>query len=61
MTKLTAQDLYDLREATGFVSGTDLQAAFTELVGEPSPKGKTPITVPAGHWLESAAKMARLT
>lgn len=60
MKQLTvfAQDLYDLREATGFVSGTDLHDAFTELVGEPSPKGKTLVTIPNEHWLRSAAATA---
>jgi hypothetical protein len=55
-TKLIAQDLYDLREATGFISGEDLHKAFTELVGEPSPKGATPVTIPNDHWLSLAAK-----
>ncbi len=56
MTKLTAQDLYDLRAATGFISGADLHSAFDELVGEMSPPGKVAVEVPDDHWLAQAAK-----
>ena len=38
--RLAAQDLYDLRTMTGFCSGQDLHALFSEVVGEPSPSGK---------------------
>jgi hypothetical protein len=41
---VTAQHLYDLRELTGFVSGTDLHALFRDVCnGEPSPSGETTI------------------
>lgn len=39
-----AQNLYDLRECTGFVSGTDLHSVFRDLLGEPSPSGKGKIS-----------------
>ena len=49
---ILAQDLYDLREATGFISGTDLHDLFRELCdGEPSPSGKIPVEIPEGHWV----------
>lgn len=38
-----AQELYDLRELTGMVSGNDLHEAFQDLLGEPSPSGKREI------------------
>jgi len=37
------QTLYDLRELTGFVSGTDLQDMFHEILGEMSPSGNCEI------------------
>lgn len=40
---MNCQTLYDVREITGCVSGQDLHAIFTELVGEPSPSGKKEI------------------
>lgn len=43
--EITAQFLYDLRELTGFISGTDLHQLFTKLVGDPAPKGRTPINL----------------
>jgi hypothetical protein len=47
-----AQRLYDLREATGFISGNDLHELFRELCeGEPSPSGYTPVEIPEGHWV----------
>lgn len=42
MTTITAQDLYDWRERTGAISGTDLHNLFRTLLdGEPSPPGRT--------------------
>ena len=38
------QTLYDLRELTGFVSGTDLQDMFYMLVGKMSPSGNDEIS-----------------
>lgn len=55
---VTAQDLYDLRDATGFVSGNDLATGFLELTGDMSPSGNTPVTIPANHWLREAAMTA---
>jgi hypothetical protein len=34
---IKAQELYDMRESTGFVSGTDLYAFFEHATGNPSP------------------------
>lgn len=36
---LTCQEIYDLRELTGFCSGLDLHDFFRGIVGEPSPSG----------------------
>lgn len=48
----TAQDLYDIRDITACISGTDLHETFRVLFdGEPSPSGKATITA---HELESA-------
>lgn len=33
------QEIYDLRECTGFISGTDLHDFFIELINDPSPSG----------------------
>lgn len=41
--KLILQALYDLRETTGFVSGTDLHDIFSRLNGDPSPSGMQPL------------------
>ena len=40
---MTAQQLYDWRDETGAISGTDLHMLFQELIGDPSPAGNTPI------------------
>ena len=40
-TMLNCQILYDLREVSGFVSGSDLHAIFSELVGNAAPSGRT--------------------
>lgn len=42
---MTAQQLYDWREETSAISGMDLHMLFQELVGDPSPRGKTEIDV----------------
>lgn len=42
---LTAQKLYDWREETAVISGTELAQLFQELTGEPSPVGRTPISL----------------
>lgn len=39
LTELSAQHLYDLRELTGYASGTDLHDEFRQLLDEPSPSG----------------------
>ena len=36
---IQAQVLYDLRETSGFCSGTDLHEFFRAAAGEPSPAG----------------------
>jgi hypothetical protein len=36
---MKAQTLYDLRQLTGYVSGTDLHEFFWQQIGDPSPKG----------------------
>lgn len=41
----TAQKLYDWREETAAISGSDLHTLFHELVGDPSPAGRTPISL----------------
>lgn len=43
--EVSAQDLYDLREMTGFISGQDLHELFDAVVGEPSPSGYRPVNV----------------
>jgi hypothetical protein len=40
---MKAQILYDVREITGFVSGSDLHEIFREVCGEPSPSGHVEI------------------
>lgn len=46
--KITAQALYDERDAHAQISGTDLHEVFRALLdGEPSPAGATPIDVDA--------------
>ena len=44
---MTAQQLYDWRETTSAISGTDLHMLFQELTGDPSPAGDTPIPMAA--------------
>jgi hypothetical protein len=44
---ITAQDLYDTREAFGAISGTDLHALFGAVCGERAPIGRTPIDTAA--------------
>lgn len=45
---IRAQALYNLREATGFISGTDLHELFRDTCdGEPSPSGYTEISLEA--------------
>lgn len=39
MTVIKCQALYDLREVTAWVSGSDLHNLFTKITGNPSPKG----------------------
>jgi hypothetical protein len=44
--QISAQDLYDWRERTAEISGSDLHELFRELLdGEPSPEGARPISV----------------
>jgi hypothetical protein len=40
---ITTQNLYDWREETEAISGTDLQRLFERICGEPSPAGATPV------------------
>lgn len=40
---MKAQLLYDLRQLTGYCSGTDLHEFFRQHVGDPSPSGKVEI------------------
>jgi hypothetical protein len=40
---MKAQELYDFREATGFVSGMDLHGFFLSATGDMSPSGKVEI------------------
>ena len=44
--QVSAQELYDLRELTGFCSGSDLHDLFLQVVGDPSPKGDVRISAP---------------
>jgi hypothetical protein len=50
---LRAQDLYDLRELTGFISGEELHEVFRDLVGDPSPNGRRviPKRKIKSHWV----------
>lgn len=41
---MKAQDLYDLRDETGLISGTDLHEVFQAVCGEPSPAGMRDIS-----------------
>ncbi len=45
MNTVKAQDLYNLREVTGFISGTDLHKLFYDVCDEPSPSGHMEIHV----------------
>lgn len=48
MKTIMAQVLYDLREKTAQISGTDLHDLFRSVLdGDPSPVGRTPISVDA--------------
>lgn len=38
---VAAQELYDLREETGYCSGSDLHEWFQKQLGDPSPSGRT--------------------
>lgn len=40
-----AQQLYNWREQTNEISGTELHMLFQELIGNPSPAGRTPIDI----------------
>ena len=40
-----AQQLYNWREQTQEISGTELAQLFQELTGAPSPAGRTPIDI----------------
>ena len=44
---MTAQQLYDWRDETGAISGTDLHMLFQELIGDPSPSGHVAIPIAA--------------
>ena len=44
---IPAQWLYDIREVTGFCSGTDLHDLFLEVCGEPAPSGNRKISCEA--------------
>lgn len=54
---LNAQDLYDLREITGFCSGSDLHELFDHLISDPSPPGceKIPTWRMVGNVIGEAA------
>lgn len=41
---MLAQKLYDLREKYEFCSGSDLHEFFSDLLGDPSPSGKTKLS-----------------
>ena len=41
--KVSLQEIYDLRELTGFISGKDLHDFFHKLVGDPSPSGNVEV------------------
>lgn len=41
--KVSLQEIYDLRELTGFISGNDLHDFFRELVNDPSPSGRVEV------------------
>lgn len=43
LKKVSLQEIYDLRELTGFISGNDLHDFFRELVDDPSPSGNIEI------------------
>mgnify|MGYP000859624637 CR=1 FL=1 len=47
MATITAQALYDWRDRTGAISGTELHQLFQTLTGDPSPRGRTPIFLAA--------------
>lgn len=49
--ELTAQMLYDVREAHGDIDGNDLHWLFEQLTGDPSPSGRTPIDPVALGWI----------
>lgn len=44
---MKAQELYDLREATGFCDGADLHRFFEVQTGNPSPAGEAEIDAAA--------------
>lgn len=44
-TIMYAQTLYDLRQLTGFCSGTDLHKFFQRAIGDPSPAGSVEVPV----------------
>lgn len=48
MNQITAQELYDRRERLGEITGADLHTIFRALCdGEPSPVGRTEISLEA--------------
>lgn len=54
------QEIYDLREVTGFISGNDLHDFFSELVGEPSPSGSIKTTEEDLSKTETGQEILRL-
>lgn len=42
---MIAQELYDWRDETGAISGLDLHELFQALTGDPSPVGRTKISL----------------
>ena len=58
---MKAQELYDLREATGFCNGCDLHRFFEVQTGNPSPRGDTRISPAAAELFVSGAVATTLT
>lgn len=63
MQIITAQAIYDERDEFAQFSGTAMHALFEEVLGEPSPAGRTPISVDAlirvaGHPEDTDARRA---
>ena len=58
---IQAQYIYDLRDTTGFISGTDLHDLFREVLdGEPSPAGNAEIPIEKLEATWNGAKALKL-